>query len=270
MIGVFDSGFGGLSVFREITRELPEYDFVYFGDNARAPYGGRSHQVIYQYTREACEWLFRQGCELIILACNTASAQALRRLQQEYLPAAHPERRILGVLIPIAQAVAEHVRAGDKVGVIATRATVESGAYLRELQKFIPPGVDVIQQACTLFVPLVEEGWLDSEVTRAVAVKYLAPLRDQRISILILGCTHYSFLRPIIQEIVGSSCFTPNPGVTVAASLRAYLDRHPDVAGRLSQHGSRRYVTTDQPERFAQFATLVGDGVLVSPEQMAL
>ena len=270
MIGIFDSGYGGLSIFREILRELPEYDMLYFGDNARSPYGNRSAEVIFQYTREACEWLFRQGCELIILACNTASAQALRRLQQEYLPLAYPGRRILGVLIPMAEAVSSGVKPGDTVGVIATRATIESGAYTRELEKYLPKGVAVLQQSCPLFVPLVEEGWFSHPVTRAVAREYLETFQKKNITALILGCTHYIFLHDMIVEVVGKECRIPDAARIVAASLKRYLARHPEIDARISKAGRRRAVTTDSRERFTSFAAMVGIMLPREPEVVSL
>lgn len=270
MIGIFDSGYGGLSIFREIIHALPTYDFLYFGDNARAPYGNHSRDVIYEHTREACEWLFRQGCELIVLACNTASAQALRRLQQEYLPHAYPERRILGVLVPIAEAVSRQVQTGDTIGVIATRATVESEAYVRELEKYIPKGVRVIQRSCPLLVPLVEEGWLDHTITREVLRGYLEPLRRERLKTLILGCTHYSFLRDSIRKEMAADCFIPDPSEVVAHALYEYLSRHPERDAKLSKNGLRRFVTTDSPERFAEFAVTVGIPLHAKPEQVRI
>lgn len=270
MIGVFDSGFGGLGIFREILRELPEYDMLYLGDNARSPYGNRSAGVIYQYTREACDWLFGQGCEIVVLACNTASAQALRRLQQEYLPLAHPERRILGVLIPVAEAVSSAVKSGDAVGVIATRATIESGAYIRELEKYLPQGVAVFQQSCPLFVPLVEEGLLDYPVTRAVAREYLEAFRTKNISALILGCTHYLFLKDMIAEIAGRECRIPDAALIVASSLKQYLARHPEIDARISKNGRIRAATTDSPERLASFAAMAGVSLPAEPEKVSL
>lgn len=270
MIGIFDSGFGGLGILREILRALPECDMLYLGDNARSPYGNRSPEAIYQYTREACEWLFGQGCEIVVLACNTASARALRRLQREYLPNARPERRILGVLIPMAEAVSLAVKSGDAVGVIATRATVESGAYARELKKYLPEGVAVFQQSCPLFVPLVEEGLLDHPVTRAIAREYLEAFRTKNINALILGCTHYLFLKDIIAEIVGKECRIPDPARIVAASLKEYLGRHPEIDARISRNGRLRAATTDSPGRLASFAAMAGVLLPAEPEKVSL
>src|SRR3989344_6588305 len=181
MIGVFDSGYGGLTVFRELDKKFPEHDFIYFGDNARAPYGSRSPETIYQYTKECVDWLFREGCELIILVCNTASATALRKIQQEYLPANFPQKRVLGVLIPIAEAIARENNS-EKIGILATKATVESGAYLREIQKYVEPRrFDIVQKTAPLLVPLIEEGMSDHPVTRAILAEYLADFKKDNI-----------------------------------------------------------------------------------------
>ena len=200
MIGVFDSGFGGLAVLREFLKVLPDYDYLYLGDNARIPYGTRSDNVVLKFTRQAVAYLFNQGCVLIILACHTASAKALRTLQQQYLPVHHPANRVLGVVIPTVEEAMARSAAG-RIGVIATEGTVASNSFEIELHK-LDPGVQVFQQACPLLVPIIESGEQEGEVADLMLQKYLAPLAAQRIDTLILGCTHYSILKPKISALV--------------------------------------------------------------------
>ena len=246
MIGVFDSGYGGLTVFRELDKKFPKYDFIYFGDNARTPYGSRSPETIYEYTKEAVDWLFGQGCKLIILACNTAAAAALRRIQQE-----SPERKVLGVLIPVAETVAKENP--TDVGILATKATVESQAYERELRKFLSPEVKIIQQAAPLLVPLIEEGWTEHPITREVLKHYLADFKKENIKNIILGCTHYPFIKHLITEEMPCVKIFDSPSV-IPASLENYLARHPEIEQKLSKNGLRRYLTTDDPKSFSAFA----------------
>ena len=193
MIGVFDSGFGGLTILKAFLKKLPEYDYIYLGDNARTPYGNKSQDVIHEYTRQAVEFLFRKECVLIILACNTASTKALRKIQQELLPAKYPDRRVLGVIIPLAEAGVETARCG-RIGVIGTRATIESKVYEQELGK-LSPQLKIFGQACPLLVPLVEEGWVGKPETNMILKKYLYRLKRQKIDTLILGCNSFCFLK---------------------------------------------------------------------------
>jgi glutamate racemase len=192
MIGIFDSGYGGLTVFKEIKKLLPQYSYIYLGDNLRAPYGGRSQEAVYQFTEQAVDFLFKQGCQLVIIACNTASAEALRKLQQEWLPKHYPNNHVLGVIRPVVEEAVKQSKSG-KIGVVGTKATVESQSYVKELKKQ-KTDVEVVQQACPLLVPLVEEGWLKKPETRMIIKKCLRPLKDHQIDILILGCTHYPLL----------------------------------------------------------------------------
>lgn len=245
MIGVFDSGYGGLTVFKALTEKFPEYDFIYFGDNARTPYGSRSAETIYQYTKEAVGWLFKEGCELVILACNTASSTALRRLQQE-----SPKRKILGVLIPVAEAVA--ASSPDKIGILATKATVESGAYLREIQKLLPK-TEIVQQAAPLLVPLIEEGKIDDPITKSVLADYLANLKKEDIKNIVFGCTHYPFIKHLIQAEMPEAKIFDSPSI-IPTSLENYLVRHPEIEQKLSKNGARCYITTDDPVAFSNFA----------------
>jgi len=251
MIGVFDSGYGGLTVFRELDRKFPKYDFIYFGDNARAPYGSRSPETIYQYTSEAVDWLFKEGCELIILACNTASATALRKIQQEYLPANFPQKRVLGVLIPIAEEIVK--TADGKVGILATKATVKSGAYERELRKFLKQEIKIVQQAAPLLVPLIEEGMIYHTSTTEILRTYLESFKKERISNIVLGCTHYPFIKHLIEAEMPNAKIFDSPSI-IPPALENYLLRHPEIEEKLSKNSLRRYVTTDDPSAFAKFA----------------
>jgi glutamate racemase len=251
MIGVFDSGFGGLTILRAFLKKMPEYDFIYFGDSARNPYGNKSQEVIYQYTRQAVEFLFKKGCVLIILACNTASTKALRRIQQQLLPEKYPDRRVLGVVIPLAEAGVETSRFG-RIGVIGTTATIESGVYGEELKK-LDPFLKIYGQACPLLVPLVEEGWVGKPETNMILKKYLRRLKRKKIDSLILGCTHYPFLQNDIERVMGRNCRVLDGPSIVSEKLKDYLYRHPEMEERISRNGSTTFCTTDDPERFQTF-----------------
>lgn len=244
-IGVFDSGLGGLTVLKHFLKELPQYNYYYLGDTARLPYGAHSKEVIYRYTKEAVDFLFKQGCQLIVLACNTASAQALHRLQQEYLPKKYPDRRILGVIIPLA----EQAGAQKKVGVIGTRATISSNVYEQEIKK-LNPKTKVYQNSSPLLVPLIEEGLAGKDVTNKILKKYLSPLKKERVNTLILGCTHYPFLLADVRRLMGKNCDVFDPGSIVAKSLSSYLDRHPEFKCTGKKAGERNFFLTDRPENF--------------------
>ena len=251
MIGIFDSGFGGLTILRAFLKKLPEYDYAYLGDNARTPYGNKSQSVIYTYTRQAVEFLFDKGCVLVILACNTASTKALRRIQQELLPVKYPDRRVLGVVIPLAEAGVEAARYG-RIGVIGTRATIESGVYEQELAK-LSPNLKVYCQACPLLVPLVEEDWIGKPETNMILKKYLRRLKRKKIDTLILGCTHYPFLQRDIERVMGKNCRVLNGPATVSVKLSDYLLRHPEIERRIVRNGTVTFCTTDDPGRFRLF-----------------
>lgn len=248
MIGVFDSGLGGLTVLKAFLNRLPQYDYAYLGDDARAPYGNKSQTVIYTYTRQAVEFLFERGAILIILACNTASAKALRRIQQEYLPVSYPDRRVLGVVIPMAERGVEVSRYG-RIGVIGTRATIESRVYEQELAK-LRPDFKVFGQACPLLVPLVEEGWVGKPETHMILKKYLARIKRMKIDTLILGCTHYPFLQKDVKRIMGKNCRVLSGPDTVSDKLIDYLSRHPEIEARLGRNRTVAFFTTDDPDRF--------------------
>lgn len=247
IIGVFDSGLGGLTILKYFLRDLPQYNYLYLGDSARLPYGSKSPETIYEYAREATDFLFSHGCNLIIIACNTASAQALRRLQKEYLPKKYPDRRILGVIKPLVESV--DGKRFKKIGVLGTKATINSGAYEHELKK-INPGAIVHQQSAPLLVPLIEEGWLKKPETKMILKKYLHPLKTKQIDSLILACTHYPFLHREVVKVMGKRVYVPHPGEIVAASLKDYLTRHPELGIKASSSPSIKYYTTDMPENF--------------------
>ena len=249
-IGIFDSGFGGLSVFKAIHDLLPEYEYLYLGDSARAPYGNHSHDVIYDYVVEAVEYLFKQDCQLVILACNTASAQALRRIQTDWLPNSdYADRRVLGVIRPIAEAVSK-IAHSKKIGVIGTRATIESGVYTKEIEKQLESNADVLEQACPLLVPLIEEGFSNRPEMTKILRYYLRPLKDKHVNILINGCTHYQLLHNAIQKIMGKRVLVLDTANIVAESLKNYLQRHPEHETKLSKNKSVIFYTTDESKRF--------------------
>ena len=248
-IGVFDSGFGGLSILRGIVKELPAYDFVYLGDTARVPYGTRSSDVVYEFTRQSVEFLLKKECGLVILACNTASSDALRRIQREYLPRYFPDRSVLGVLIPAAEEAAAK-SCNKRIGVLATTGTVRSGAFVREVSK-LDPEAKVFQSACPLLVPLVEAGEENSPAAEYFLKQYLKPLLAEDIDTLILGCTHYGFLEQAIREIVGSGVHIVSESRIIGGKLREYLDRHPERAQMLGTRGMRTFYSTDLTEHFS-------------------
>jgi glutamate racemase len=227
MIGVFDSGVGGLTVLKSLLKYLPNYDYVYLGDNARTPYGNKTKEEVYEYTRQAVDFLFKQGCDLIIVACNTASALALRKLQQEYLPKKYPGKKILGVVRPMAEAIAlnHHTK---KIGIIGTKATVRSKIYPREI-KALNKKLKIYCQSAPLLVPLIESGWNDQQEIKEILEKYLQPLKKAKVDVLVLGCTHYPFLTRQICQIMGKDCKIYNSGEIVAKSLQEYLKRHDDL-----------------------------------------
>ena len=251
MIGVFDSGFGGLTILGEFLRKLQDYDYLYLGDSARTPYGNKSQEVIYTYTRQAVDFLFSKGCILVILACNTASTKALRKIQQEWLPANYPNRRVLGVVIPLAESAVLSTRHG-RIGVIGTQTTIASKVYEEELRK-LRTGLKVYGQACPLLVPLVEEGWVGKPESNMILKKYLFRMKRYKIDTLILGCTHYSFLEKDIARIMGKNCRVLNGPETIAYKLKDYLARHPEIETRIPKNKMVTYCTTDDPQRFRVF-----------------
>lgn len=243
-IGVFDSGIGGLTVFRSIVEQLPGYDYIYLGDNGRAPYGNRSFKTIHQYTWECVQWMFKQGCPLVILACNTASAKALRTIQQQDLPLHHADKRVLGVIRPTAEVIAGYTKT-NQIGVLGTKGTIQSGSYLLEIEHFAPE-LKVYQQACPLWVPLIENGEYDKPGADHYVKMYLDELMAQSpdIDTILLACTHYPLLQQKIKAHLPANVNVVAQGDIVAASLVDYLDRHPETEETLSKTGSRKFYTT--------------------------
>lgn len=252
-IGIFDSGFGGLNVMRDIVKELPEYNFIYLGDTARVPYGSRTPDVIYGFTKQAVKFLFDNNCDLIIIACNTVSSVALRRIQQEYLLKYYPGRRVLGVLRPIAEFTSLKTK-NNRVGVIATDRTVASKAYKREFLK-IDPKISVFQNACPLLVPLIEAGEYNSIAADFFLKKYLKPLIFNKVDTLILGCTHYRVLKNNIRKIVGNKVNIIPDGHVVAIKLKDYLKRHSEIESKLSKKGQLFFYSTDLTNNFNQLGS---------------
>lgn len=242
-IGVFDSGLGGLLVLRAIVKKLPDYDYVYLGDTKRVPYGNRSQATIYEFLKEAVEYLFKQNCQLIVVACNTASAQALRKIQKEYLPKHYPNRRVLGVIIPTAEVAIES--GVKKVGVLATAGTVNSGAFVRELTK-LKKSVQVWQNPAPLIVPLVEHDGL--KWAEPILRDYLRPLLAKKIDSIVLGCTHYPMVKNLVRRIVGKSVQIISQDEVVPEKLKDYLKRHPEIDKKLSRRKNRQLLMTDITE----------------------
>ncbi len=252
MIGIFDSGFGGLSIFKEIEKELPNYDYLYLGDNARAPYGNHSQEIIYEYTKQALDYLFNQGCHLIILACHTASTEALRKIQKEYLPEKHQKKNVLGVVRPLIEEASELTK-NKVIAVMGTKSTILSKTYVKELIEK-DKNIKVKQQACPLLVPLIEENWENRIETKMILKKYIKPLKSYNPDIVILGCTHYSFLADKIQKYFGKNTRVLDSGKIVARKLKEYLKKHKDLVKK-SNKKKRIFLTTDDSLFFDKAAT---------------
>lgn len=265
-IGVFDSGYGGLTVLASIVEALPAYDYLYLGDNARTPYGNRSFQTVYRYTLECVRYLFDQGCRLVIIACNTASAKALRTIQQHDLPALDPARRVLGVIRPTTEMVGALTGSG-KVGILATAGTVNSQSYPIEIARFFP-SVEVFQQACPMWVPLVENHEFDGPGADYFVKKYLDQLWGQQadIDVIVLACTHYPLLARKIAGYLERPCTVVSQGPVVAASLASYLERHPGIAAACSRGGRRDFRTTDSTAIFDHHAAVFFGAPVVSAQ----
>lgn len=256
-IGLFDSGYGGLTVLSEIKALIPQYDLIYLGDNARAPYGSRSFERVHEFTLQAVEWLFSEGCHLVVLACNTASAKALRNIQQLNLPKIDPERRVLGVIRPTAEQIHRHTRSGH-VGVLGTEGTIHSRSYEMEIAK-LHPELTVTGEACPMWVPLVENREYDKPGADYFVKQHIDRLlgHDPDIDAIILGCTHYPLLLEKIQRYLPEGIKAISQGKPVAESLQDYLYRHPEMDAKCTKKGTVQYFTTDAPEKFNQMASLI-------------
>jgi glutamate racemase len=255
-IGVFDSGYGGLTILKEMKKQLPDYDYIYLGDNARAPYGTRSFETVYQYTLEAVNWFFAQGCSLVILACNTASAKALRNIQQLDLPHIDPSLRVLGVIRPTTE-VLGNFSPNHQIGIMGTLGTVQSDSYPIELAKFFP-SLQVFQQACPMWVPLIENGEFDQPGADYYVQQYLNALFSQSkdIDAILLACTHYPLLEAKIKSFLPKGVQLVSQSSIVAESLAKYLKNHPEIAQKCSQHGQLSFYTTDNAEMFEKQGSL--------------
>lgn len=259
-IGLFDSGYGGLTILKGIRSLMPEYDYIYLGDNARAPYGSRSFDIVYQFTLEAVQKLFDLGCNLIVLACNTASAKALRSIQQNDLPVIDPEKRVLGVIRPTVEAIGDITGSGH-VGLLATPGTVNSRSYTLEVEKLYGDNIRISELACPMWVPIVENGEADGDGADWFVKKYLSQIlsHDPEIDTILLGCTHYPILLPKIRRYCPDNIRIVAQGRLVADSLKDYLRRHPDMEKSISRNGSLEFYTTENPEKFDSLAALFLD-----------
>ena len=256
-IGVFDSGYGGLTVLKEIVKKLPQYNYVYLGDNARSPYGNRSFETVHQYTKECVEWFFNQGCHLVILACNTASAKALRNIQQKYLPTlADTNKRVLGVIRPTTEVIGQYTKS-NSIGILATTGTVQSLSYVIEIEKFFPDA-KVSQEACPMWVPLIENNEHESHGADFFIKKNINHLlkQDPAIDTILLACTHYPLMLKKIQEYTPVDITILTQGEIAANSLADYLHRHPEIEERLTKKGNHLFYTTDDVDDFNTHATL--------------
>lgn len=255
-IGVFDSGYGGLTILKEIVTQLPQYDYLYLGDNARAPYGNRSFDTVYHYTLQCVQWFFSQGCSLVILACNTASAKALRTIQQNDLPHIAPHKRVLGVIRPTAEVIGNYSETGS-VGVLATNGTVVSESYPMETAKFFP-NLKVYQEACPMWVPLIEANEYQNKGADYFVKKNMQDLfeKGDDIDVLLLGCTHYPLLKQKVEEYLPVGVKLISQGEIVASSLANYLQRHPEIEQACSKNSSYQFYTTDSTEDFDNHAAI--------------
>lgn len=255
-IGIFDSGYGGLTILGKIREALPHYDFIYLGDNARTPYGSRSFEVVYQYTLQCVNYLFECGCHLVIIACNTASAKALRTIQQIDLPKIDPTRRVLGIIRPTVEKIGS-VTKTKHVGLLATEGTVLSGSYPLEIQK-INPEITVTSEACPMWVPLIENNEHNSPGADYFIKKNLDNLinRDNNIDTIILGCTHYPLIQQKIQDFIPNNIKVISQGELVATSLVDYLKRHPEIDDKCTKNGAIKYLTTESAQKFSESASI--------------
>ena len=255
-IGVFDSGYGGLTVLREFTKQLPDYDYLYLGDNARAPYGNRSFETVYRYTLECVKWLLEQECPLIILACNTASAKALRTIQQNDLEKIDPEARVLGVIRPTTEVIGNFSR-NHAIAVLATTGTVQSGSYPIEIEKFFP-GLKVVQEACPMWVPLVENNEHKSPGAELFIRQHIQKVLGSHpdVDAILLACTHYPLLEESIRRYLPGHVQLLSQGAIVAKSLKEYLHRHPEIEKKISRNQKRLFFTTDSATDFDEKAKI--------------
>lgn len=265
-IGIFDSGYGGLTVFKSIQALLPQYDYLYLGDNARAPYGPRSFETVYEYTLSGVRWMLEQGCPLVILACNTASARALRTIQQHDLPRMGAGKRVLGIIRPTAEVIGNYTKTGV-VGILGTQGTILSGSYEAEIGHFFPQ-LKVFGEACPMWVPLVESGDYQGAGASFFVRQHLEHLlcAHSQIDTLLLACTHYPLLLPLIEEVLPAGLQVVSQGPIVAASLQDYLGRHPELAAKISTGAPPAFYTTENPNAFDGPASVFWGAPVASQE----
>jgi glutamate racemase len=256
MIGFFDSGFGGLTVLKEVEKLLPQYSYLYFGDNLRAPYGIRKQKEIFKFTLQGIEFLFAEGADLIIIACNTSSSLALRKIQREVLPRKYPDKKVLGIIIPTAEDAGKYTQTKN-VGVLATPATVEYGAYEKEIRKNWPK-VKCFQEACPELVPLIEEGKHGHKNLEKAIEKYSAELlgKSKKIDAVILGCTHYALIENQIRKALPKNVKIISQGKTIAKKLKKYLSHHKEIKKQLDQKGGRKFFTTGEKKKVEKLAKI--------------
>lgn len=254
MIGFFDSGFGGLTVMKEVTKILPRYSYLYLGDNLRAPYGTRKQKEIFDFTLQGVEFLFARGAEIVIIACNTSSSSALRRIQREVLPKKYPDKKVLGIIIPTVEDAGSFTST-DAIGVLATTATVRSGAYRREMNK-LGKGIKFFQQACPDLVPLIEGGKHDQRKIDRAIDGYAQQLlqRSKKIDAVILGCTHYALIEDRIRKVLPKNIKIISQGKTIARKLKKYLARHAEIKKKLDRKGGRNFFTTGDRKKVEKLA----------------
>ena len=255
-IGIFDSGYGGLTILSEIKNAMPDYDYLYLGDNARAPYGNRSYELVYKFTLQAVKWFFSQGCQLVIIACNTASAKALRNIQRNDLPKIDSDKRVLGVIRPTTELIANYTQTGH-VAVLGTEGTIQSRSYNIEIEK-LHPQLSITTEACPMWVPLVEYGEYDKPGADYFVKQHIDNIlsKDQQIDAIILGCTHYPLLLQKIKQYTPKDVTLISQGEHVAQSLKNYLKRHPEMDIFCSKNNKRLYYTTESSDKFKYFASI--------------
>jgi glutamate racemase len=268
-IGIFDSGYGGLTILDKIRRQLPEYDYLYLGDNARSPYGSRSFEVVYEFTLQAVKWLFKQNCHLVVLGCNTASAKALRTIQQNDLPLLDAQRRVLGVIRPTVECIGK-ITQSRHVGILGTPGTITSNSYPLEIEKLFPD-ITVTGEACPLWVPLVENNEHDKPGADYFVKQHLENMleKDSQIDTLILACTHYPLLEKKIRKFLPKSIQLVSQGQLVAESLEDYLHRHPEIDAKCSKNGTCHFFTTESEDKFTNMASLFLKGE-INAERISL
>lgn len=266
-IGVFDSGLGGLTILKKLLKELPQYNYIYLGDNARVPYGNRSPEIIYSFTKQAVDFLMKKNCKLVIIACNTSTSTSLKKIQTEYLPKFYPDRKVLGVIKPVVEEIKSQISnnkyqinkkyqiLNNKIGVIGTKATVNSEAFVREIKKTLPKA-EVFQQACPLLVPYIEDGAKNKKILELILKEYLSDLIKKNIDSLILACTHYELVKKEIQAITGTKIKVISEGSLVAAKLKEYLNNHREIEKKLEKNKKVSYFVTDLSQDYKKLMKL--------------